>query len=116
MPACSGRVGGHPVVATSPGSRSMSFVAACSCGESFEVRDELYGQLVFCPKCGRRFLARERVRTPGGDTPTISAKAEQQVSIQVTCRCGKRLNFREKYFGRRVICPVCGAPVQVPKR
>jgi hypothetical protein len=36
------------------------------------------------------------------------------MSIEVTCQCGKRLKARDELAGKRVKCPKCSQPLQIP--
>lgn len=36
------------------------------------------------------------------------------MAIQVTCQCGKSFNAKPELAGRRVKCPACGSPLQIP--
>ncbi|MBI2477431.1 MAG: hypothetical protein HYV60_01885 [Planctomycetia bacterium] len=36
------------------------------------------------------------------------------MAIPVTCQCGKSFNAKPELAGRRVTCPACGSPLQIP--
>jgi hypothetical protein len=36
------------------------------------------------------------------------------MTIAVTCRCGRKLQFDEERAGKRAKCPECGEPVEIP--
>jgi RsiW-degrading membrane proteinase PrsW (M82 family) len=61
--------------------------------------------------CGQRFDA------PPGDAACPGCGAVVEIAeekIRLTCACGKALAAPPKLAGKRVLCPQCGAPVQVP--
>jgi hypothetical protein len=37
------------------------------------------------------------------------------MAIKVACACGKKLSVKDEYAGRRVKCPSCKKPLQIPK-
>lgn len=37
------------------------------------------------------------------------------MSIKVACPCGKKLSVKDEFAGRRIKCPECEAPIQIPK-
>ena len=37
------------------------------------------------------------------------------MAIKVACACGKKLSVKDEHAGRRVKCPSCKKPLQIPK-
>jgi RsiW-degrading membrane proteinase PrsW (M82 family) len=65
--------------------------ASCACGQRFDAPP---GDAA-CPGCG-----------------AVVTVAEEK--IRLTCACGKALAASPKLAGKRVLCPKCGASLQIP--
>ena len=77
--------------------------AQCSCGAAFEVKPELAGKQVKCPKCGQTFTV-----------PATAPAATQQSVGVVTCSCGSRFQPQPHLAGKSVPCPKCGQVLSIP--
>src|SRR5260221_6006501 len=44
----------------------------------------------------------------------VSRRMEAEMSILVSCACGKQFRARDEHAGKRGRCPGCGQPVQIP--
>jgi hypothetical protein len=56
-----------------------------------------------------RFAAARIQSSPGPVAPL-----EPHMPITLNCSCGKRLQVKDEFAGRRVKCPACGSIAQVP--
>jgi hypothetical protein len=93
----------------------MAIIMACQCGKQLKVNDEFVGRRVKCPDC-------ESVLTvPGGDernavtagAPSRSASAAGGI-IRFTCGCGKQMQAKSEFAGKKAKCPDCGAVLAIP--
>ena len=93
----------------------------CSCGVTVPVTPADVGQEQACPKCKGPFKVvwaldpktREKVLTRlAGKGGAIRIPAGSQ---ELVCSCGQVLVARKDQAGRRVKCPVCGAPMVIEK-
>ena len=78
----------------------MSIKATCTCGAEFNVKPELAGKRVKCPKCG--------------DTFAVPKPQTAESRIRVTCQCGKAVKAKRELAGKRVKCPACGQALDIP--
>src|SRR5260221_13632902 len=44
----------------------------------------------------------------------VSRRMEAEMSILVSCACGKQFRARDEHAGKRGRCPGCGQAVQIP--
>jgi len=93
----------------------------CSCGATVSVAATDVGQEQVCSKCKTSFKVvwaidpktREKVLTrlaAKGGAIRIPAG-----SLELVCSCGQVLVARKDQAGKRVKCPVCGAPMLIEK-
>ena len=69
----------------------MAVVATCSCGQSYELKDEFAGKLMQCPSCGGQFRAGES----GGMPPMLGDPAFARDRFLLR---QKHFAISEKYF------------------
>ncbi|MEM6779060.1 MAG: zinc ribbon domain-containing protein [Planctomycetota bacterium] len=87
----------------------MPIQIKCGCGQTLQVRDELAGKAVKCPKCGKP------VRVPAKKSPSKTAAATRATRTQAAPPTGGSDSlddlFAEEGFDRHVaaVCPVCRA-------
>jgi hypothetical protein len=93
----------------------------CSCGATVPVSPADVGQEQVCPQCKAAFKvvwaidpkSKEKVLTrlaAKGGAIRIPAG-----SLELVCSCGQVLVARKDQAGKRVKCPVCGAPMVIEK-
>jgi hypothetical protein len=93
----------------------MAISFSCKCGKQLRTTDENAGKKVKCPVCGQ-VLTIPSVRTPmpparPAPGPTKPAAPEM---IHFSCDCGKQIQARAEYAGRRTKCPECGEAMVIP--
>src|SRR5215204_4553167 len=67
----------------------MSILATCTCGQSYDLKDEYAGALMQCPTCGKQFQAGGPPTLRGGDPAFSQAKYLLRQ---------KHLSISQKYF------------------
>src|SRR6516225_1285115 len=45
-----------------------------------------------------------------------SGKRDRNMSIDLTCSCGRQLRVADEFAGRQGRCPACGAILEIPQR
>src|SRR5579883_3036676 len=85
----------------------MTIPFACSCGKSFQAKDEFAGKRTKCPACGQILVI---PRPPHAETPADPPAAW----IHFRCECGKEFKVKPEFAGRSTKCPACGQALVVP--
>ncbi len=92
----------------------MPIPVACQCGQKFQAKDQLAGKKVKCPKCSNPL----RIPSPQQAAPPAPMPAPSTASgpteIPIACACGQQMKAKAKLFGKKVKCPKCGQPIQIP--
>lgn len=73
----------------------MGIEAACECGARFMAADNLAGQVVQCPTCGKSF------------------EVPRPATIAAACSCGAKYQVKASLVGQRVKCAKCQQPFVV---
>jgi hypothetical protein len=101
------------------GSGSPTGTVRCACGVTVPVPADAVGREQSCPSCAATFKVvwavdpktREKVLT------RVAAKGKEiripPGSHQLVCACGQVLVARKDQAGKKVKCPVCGAPMVI---
>ncbi len=85
----------------------MTIPFACSCGKSFQAKDEFAGKRTKCPACGQILV----IPPP----PQAEAPADPPAAwIHFRCECGKEFKVKPEFAGRSTKCPACGRTLVVP--
>jgi hypothetical protein len=48
--------------------------------------------------------------------PATAGKGERNMSIDLTCSCGKRLRVTDEHAGTQGLCPACGKVLEIPEQ
>src|SRR5205823_377241 len=93
----------------------MTIRFACECGQQLAVRDENAGKRVRCTACS------SVVAVPNGTPaprPAIEEprRAPAASTIRFSCdECGKAIQTKPEFAGKKTKCPGCGAVLTIPK-
>src|SRR5579871_1628097 len=85
----------------------MTIPFACSCGKSFQAKDEFAGKRTKCPACGQVLVIPQPSQA---DAPP----AESPAMIHFRCDCGKEFKVKPEFAGRSTKCPACGQALVIP--
>lgn len=85
----------------------MTIPFACSCGKSFQAKDEFAGKRTKCPACGQVLVIPQPSRA---DAPP----PEPAAMIHFRCDCGKEFKVKPEFAGRSTKCPACGRALVIP--
>ena len=85
----------------------MTIPFACSCGKSFQAKDEFAGKRTKCPACGQVLVIPQPARA---DAPP----PEPEALIHFRCDCGKEFKVKPEFAGRSTKCPACGQTLVIP--
>ena len=81
------------------------------CSKRLAVRPDWVGQKLKCPACGDYTQVPEK---PSGLARRRSGKEDDRIEAQCEA-CGAKVRAKEEYAGRRVGCPECKEPIQLPE-
>ena len=92
---------------------------ACACGKAIRVTRQYAGRTVRCPRCRHPVVIPDKTEffgpAPAPASPrSPQAEEAEDKHIRFICTCGKKIKAPAQYAGRRIKCPQCGAPLQIP--
>jgi DNA-directed RNA polymerase subunit RPC12/RpoP len=86
-------------------------VQCAGCGAKFQALEKLAGKRAKCPECSAAITV---PRQPEQTSRQAVPSQEEKTTIVVTCDCGKKLRAKAELAGKRVKCPACGEPLNIP--
>ncbi|MCR9118196.1 MAG: hypothetical protein NXI22_14775 [bacterium] len=95
----------------------MAIPVQCQCGKKFSAKPELAGKKARCPAC-KSTLTVPKAEAPKTAAKKQSANAKKTTTsdgqIEVKCQCGARFGAGTHLAGKKVACPKCKSPIQIP--
>ncbi|HJN11480.1 MAG TPA: hypothetical protein QF564_22555 [Pirellulaceae bacterium] len=99
-----------PAAAPTPVQATGTIAVGCRCGKRFAAPPHLAGRQVQCPACQQALMVPTGAMRPATTAAPVAATGP----IAVSCRCGKSFAAPPNLAGKRVACPSCRNPIQVP--
>jgi len=91
----------------------MPIQFSCTCGKQLRTKEENAGKRVKCPGCGEAVAVPKPRAAPAPATaPAAAPSAADKIRFQ--CDCGKQLQARAEFAGKKTRCPACGEMVPIP--
>lgn len=96
----------------------MSIVVNCECGKQLRVPEQYAGKKVKCPSCGDPLkVAAGQKNGPSKKPVAVASKtAAAPPVIKFECdECGRAMQARSEFAGRKAKCPGCQTLVTIPE-
>lgn len=96
----------------------MPIVVNCECGKQLRIPEQYAGKKVKCPSCGDPLLVAVPQKNGPSKKPVVPASkpAATPAVIKFECEeCGRAMQARTEYAGRKAKCPGCQTLVTIPE-
>jgi uncharacterized membrane protein YhaH (DUF805 family) len=99
----------------------MTITASCQCGKTFRVPEKFAGKRIKCSSCGEPLSVPAASPSTSSTAATATAAtsapataAPATAAVTFSCQCGAKFRVTPALSGKRVRCPKCQTPVQLP--
>src|SRR5262249_24004629 len=95
-------------------SRLMAIRFVCECGQQLSAREEYAGKRVKCTACQTLLI----VPSPEDEAPapkrSPQASAKPPAMIRFICECGRQMQAKAEFAGKKTKCTGCGTLLIIP--